>query len=57
METIVRKVVPGHFSLVFSKWNIDGMAGTENNVREEQIYRCFAMGFSNQGNTEVISDE
>lgn len=27
METIVRKVVPGHLSLVFSKWNIDGMAG------------------------------
>lgn len=30
METIVRKVYPGHFSLEFNTWNIDGMAGREN---------------------------
>ena len=39
MESIARKVVPGHFSLVFTKWNIDGMAG-----REDKFYCCFGNG-------------
>lgn len=43
MEPIVRKVIPGHFSLVFSKWNIDGMAG-RNKVKGGQIYYCFGNG-------------
>lgn len=44
METDVRKVVPGHFSLVFGKWNNDGMAGSEDNVKAGQIYYCFGNG-------------
>lgn len=38
MESIARKVVPGHFSLVPTKWNIDGMAGRGTN------YYCFGNG-------------
>lgn len=44
MEPIVRKVFPGHFSLVFGKWNIDGMAGSKNKVKGGQIYYCFGNG-------------
>lgn len=44
METDARKVVPGHFSLEFSTWNIDGMAGSEHNVKGGQIYYCFGNG-------------
>ena len=45
METIVRKVVPGHFSLVFSKWNIDGMAGSEKMPRVEKIRVFLSMEY------------
>ena len=38
METDERKVVPGHFSLVFGKWSNDGMAGCEDNVTDGKIW-------------------
>jgi hypothetical protein len=49
VETIVRKVCPGHFSLVFSKWNIDGMAGSENNVKDgkNKVFQSMEHGGKN----------